>query len=192
MSDCFDGSALQANKDASATVAVLVRDVKAFCETAVTGLVALRDMLDATGNRIPVTTTGFYADAERRLAHDIACRLLSESETLLPRFQSLAADLLAFDRRLLIVNALIDRCVEGNSQAEQTLAQMARICKSLQAGMTRLCFTDLPNFYICIEKNVDFDGDGARCAPQEIRRACADMRRATSNMVDNILNVGFL
>ena len=177
---------------------MLLRDVRAFCQKADAYLDAFLDLLNCAEKRLPITRTGFFALGERRAAQDVACGLLSRSEGVLARLQGLSAEWLAFDHRLLAIDAMIDQRAAynaANGEADSlagtrnTLEQTARICKALQPSITRFCFTDLPNFYTCIEKNVDFEGKGAQCMPLAIGRLCADMRRSASALKGHILNV---
>ena len=161
---------------------------------------ALAALLGGVEKNLPMTKTGFYTDQDKQVANEAVCRWLSEHGALLPDFQALASALLAFDGRITEIDATIvravalhgDRTDRALSDARKRLEQTARICKALQPCVTRFCFTDLPNFYTRIEKNVDFEGDGADCMPQMLVRACIDLRRAATDLNDHILNVDFL
>ena len=138
----------------SRLVSTLLNDLQDYLGRVRLRLCALETLLDRVEYQISVTKTGFYTEQERRLANDAVCALLSEHETLLPHFQRLASELLAFDGRILEIDVMIDRAAalrenaaEKDPSCGQTiLEQTARICRELQPSMTRFCFTDLPNF----------------------------------------------
>lgn len=183
----------------------------ALCKRAEERLRTLAALLGEVEGYLPAARTGFSREVERKSTHDLFCRLLSDCGELLTIFQELAAEFLAVDGRLLEVQALIDRHAQLLEEIETAeceselsddaltaverlslhladernrLAHMVRICRDFRPRVTDFAFSILPEFCLRIDQNVDFEGEGAKCAPPALSRACVDMRRVALNLSD--------